>query len=259
MQEENNEDVWRAVRASLMLVASVALVHPGRFAPISYRMVATEDILGQLARQQQQEAMTATTGCPVDMTALERYQHNHTLFRQDVPPAHFTEEVPFARARGIAPGGSWEPPDGCVSPYRSVVVVPYRRRADHLARFLRLMHAFIQGQNVSYVMLIVEQHEGGPFNRAKLFNVGYAEAMASGIADLSTCFIFHDVDQVSCSIGPYSCVTNSVSCSNVLASDLREPRIYLCFRSPWTDETSTPVPSPIPDTCPRTWTSSGTT
>ena len=46
--------------------------------------------------------------------------------------------------------------------------------------FLRLMHPFLQAQNLSYAIIVVEQGEGvgmakAAFNRAKLFNVGFIE------------------------------------------------------------------------------------
>lgn len=46
-------------------------------------------------------------------------------------------------------------------------------------------------QQLDYAIFVVEQHANETFNRAKLMNVGYAEAMK--VYDWQ-CFIFHDVD-----------------------------------------------------------------
>ena len=36
---------------------------------------------------------------------------------------------------------------------KGTIIVPYRNRADHLERFLRWMHPFLQAQNVSKMMI----------------------------------------------------------------------------------------------------------
>jgi hypothetical protein len=54
------------------------------------------------------------------------------------------------------------------------------------------MHPFLQAQNLSYTMLVIEQLQGKPFNRAELFNIGYLEAKK--LDTQKNCFIFHDVD-----------------------------------------------------------------
>ena len=89
--------------------------------------------------------------------------------------------------------GHWSPKD-CLPRFRIVLILPYRDRRSHLQSFLEYIHKFLQGQNVSYVILVVEQSSKKPFNRAKLFNIGFIEA--SGLKRLSRfdCFIFHDVD-----------------------------------------------------------------
>lgn len=90
----------------------------------------------------------------------------------------------------LLPGGRWSPPS-CNSRHFVAIVVPYRDRSEHLDLFLQHMHPFLQRQQLQYGMFVVEQSERHAFNRAKLFNVGFTEALAR---DSYCCFVFHDVD-----------------------------------------------------------------
>ena len=72
------------------------------------------------------------------------------------------------------------------------LVIPYRARPSHLAIFLPYMHTFLQMQGLNYTILVVEQENGFPFNRAKLLNIGFVESLK--LFSSSDCFIFHDVD-----------------------------------------------------------------
>ena len=93
------------------------------------------------------------------------------------------------KSTGIALGGFWSPKD-CVSKYRVNIIVPYRDRQHHLNEFLHYFHRYLQLQQIDYRILVVEQSPGRPFNRGKLFNVGFVEAEKRFPAD---CYIFHDV------------------------------------------------------------------
>ncbi len=95
----------------------------------------------------------------------------------------------------ISQGGTWKPPK-CTPRHKSVLLVPYRDRPEHLEKFLLLLHPFLQAQKLNYAVVVVEQEGGAQFNRAKLFNVGFSEAVAAGMVGLGTCLIFHDVDLV---------------------------------------------------------------
>ncbi|KAK0400418.1 hypothetical protein QR680_015232 [Steinernema hermaphroditum] len=70
-------------------------------------------------------------------------------------------------------------------------VVRFRNRQEQLSVFLRNMHAFLSKQQLDYAIFIVEQTSGDTFNRAKLMNIGFVEAMKT--YDWQ-CFVFHDVD-----------------------------------------------------------------
>ncbi|XP_014680727.1 PREDICTED: beta-1,4-N-acetylgalactosaminyltransferase bre-4-like [Priapulus caudatus] len=92
----------------------------------------------------------------------------------------------------VEKGGRYKP-EGCTSRHRVAIIVPYRDRDDHLRLFLQNMHPFLMRQQLDYGIYIVEQAGRTAFNRAKLFNIGYAES----IKDYDwQCFIFHDVDLV---------------------------------------------------------------
>lgn len=60
----------------------------------------------------------------------------------------------------------------------------------HLDYFVPYMHSFLRAQNLSYSIYVIEQESGKPFNRGKLFNIGFMEANKHS----NLCFVFHDVD-----------------------------------------------------------------
>lgn len=59
-------------------------------------------------------------------------------------------------------------------------------------KFLQHMHPFLQAQNISYQIIVVEQANTAKFNKGKLFNVAFAEA--SKIEKNLSCIVFHDLD-----------------------------------------------------------------
>lgn len=71
------------------------------------------------------------------------------------------------------------------------IVVPYRNREEHLAQFTPFMEEILsKAEGYSPEIIIVEQDDDKPFNRAKLLNIGYAESKDCD------CFCFHDVDML---------------------------------------------------------------
>lgn len=89
-------------------------------------------------------------------------------------------------------GGSYRPKT-CIALFRVAIIVPYRDRVTQLHLFLYHIHPMLSRQQLDYTIFIVEQDDTRPFNRATLFNVGYAEAVKMREFD---CFIFHDVDLI---------------------------------------------------------------
>ncbi|XP_057380629.1 beta-1,4-galactosyltransferase 4-like [Daphnia carinata] len=114
----------------------------------------------------------------------------------------FTSRMSIA---GLKPGGKYKPRN-CHSRNNVAVIVPYRYRGFHLKIFLRHMHPFLQRQQLQYVVFLVEQSNGSPFNRGMLLNIGFKEAMKQGSFQ---CFIFHDVDLLpEDDRNPYTCPKN---------------------------------------------------
>lgn len=76
---------------------------------------------------------------------------------------------------------------------RLAIIVPYRDRAKHLAKFIPHMRAYFSqdklDKKIAVSIYIIEQGGIAPFNRGKLANCGYA--LTRDVADY---FCFHDVD-----------------------------------------------------------------
>lgn len=99
------------------------------------------------------------------------------------------EEVGFAYPN-VHPGGHFRPAD-CEARQRIAIVIPFRRRELHLTIWLFYMHQFMQRQQADYGVYVIEQYGNTTFNRAKLMNVGFAEALKD--YDYN-CFVFSDID-----------------------------------------------------------------
>lgn len=69
------------------------------------------------------------------------------------------------------------------------IIVPYRKREAHLKEFIPFIESYLAEEEVPFEILIIEQADGKPFNRAKLLNIGFAESNADY-------FAFHDVDML---------------------------------------------------------------
>ncbi|XP_067824577.1 beta-1,4-galactosyltransferase 2-like isoform X2 [Heptranchias perlo] len=87
-------------------------------------------------------------------------------------------------------GGHHKPSD-CVPWQRIAVIIPFRNRDHHLRHWLYYLHPILRRQQGDYGIYIIEQAGDNTFNRAKLLNVGFAEALKENNYD---CFIFSDVD-----------------------------------------------------------------
>ncbi|KAI4809752.1 hypothetical protein KUCAC02_018617, partial [Chaenocephalus aceratus] len=126
------------------------------------------------------------------------------------------EELIKKQNPALQPGGRFRPRD-CVAQQKVAIIIPFRNREEHLKYWLNYLHPILQRQQLDYGVYVINQDGEGSFNRAKLLNVGYAEALKDYDYD---CFVFSDVDLI-----------------------------------PWTTETPTGA-SASPDTCPWPWTSS---
>ncbi|XP_073473487.1 beta-1,4-galactosyltransferase 4-like [Aquarana catesbeiana] len=84
-------------------------------------------------------------------------------------------------------------PDSCRAQQRVAILIPHRHREKHLLYLLDNLHPFLQRQQLDYGIYVIHQAGDEKFNRAKLLNVGYLEALKEEKWD---CFILHDVDLI---------------------------------------------------------------
>lgn len=84
-------------------------------------------------------------------------------------------------------------PVECSALQHVAILIPHRNREKHLLYLLQHLHPFLQRQQLDYGIYVIHQAGNTKFNRAKLLNVGYLEALKEANWD---CFIFHDVDLV---------------------------------------------------------------
>ncbi|NWX41262.1 B4GT4 galactosyltransferase, partial [Steatornis caripensis] len=84
-------------------------------------------------------------------------------------------------------------PRECSALQHVAILIPHRNREKHLLYLLEHLHPFLQRQQLDYGIYVIHQAGSTKFNRAKLLNVGYLEALKEANWD---CFIFHDVDLV---------------------------------------------------------------
>ncbi|KAL4657629.1 beta-1,4-galactosyltransferase 3-like [Arapaima gigas] len=92
----------------------------------------------------------------------------------------------------VVRGGRYRPPN-CESRHRTAIIIPHRNREHHLKFLLYYLHPFLQRQQLNYGIYIIHQGGNYTFNRAKLMNVGFREAMREEDWD---CLFFHDVDLI---------------------------------------------------------------
>lgn len=78
-------------------------------------------------------------------------------------------------SRNVYLGGQYTP-STCKPRHKVAIIIPLRGREAHLKTMLAHMHPIWQRQEIEYKVFAITQTEGGLFNRAKLLNVGVAEA-----------------------------------------------------------------------------------
>eukprot|EP00062_Callorhinchus_milii_P001798 gi/632937947/ref/XP_007901641.1/ PREDICTED: beta-1,4-galactosyltransferase 4 [Callorhinchus milii] len=107
----------------------------------------------------------------------------------------FDEKLTLEQVQAKNPdvmGGQYRPQE-CLPLQRVAIVIPYRNREKHLLYLMEHLHPFLQRQLLDYGIYVINQAGNRVFNRAKLLNVGFLEALKEYNWD---CFIFHDVDLV---------------------------------------------------------------
>ncbi|XP_036414444.1 LOW QUALITY PROTEIN: beta-1,4-galactosyltransferase 3 [Colossoma macropomum] len=111
----------------------------------------------------------------------------HVSFRSGLTLAQIERKNPL-----VVRGGRYRPPD-CDARHRTAIIIPHRSREHHLKFLLYYLHPFLQRQQLNYGIYIIHQAGNYTFNRAKLMNVGFREAMREEDWD---CLFFHDVDLI---------------------------------------------------------------
>ncbi|KAL0974250.1 hypothetical protein UPYG_G00217710 [Umbra pygmaea] len=92
----------------------------------------------------------------------------------------------------IQKGGRFKPGE-CVALQKVAIIIPFRNRDEHLRFWLYYLHPILQRQQLDYGVYVINQDGEEVFNRAKLLNIGYAEALKEYDYD---CFVFSDVDLI---------------------------------------------------------------
>ncbi|KAK2848705.1 hypothetical protein Q5P01_008539 [Channa striata] len=92
----------------------------------------------------------------------------------------------------VQPGGRFKPKN-CEALQKVAIIIPFRKRDEHMKYWLYYLHPVLQRQQLDYGVYIINQEGDEIFNRAKLLNVGFAEALKEYDYE---CFVFSDVDLI---------------------------------------------------------------
>ncbi|PSN35273.1 hypothetical protein C0J52_17555 [Blattella germanica] len=185
----SNDNLKKVLFAFIIVVTIFFLLHPGRFASSDYPSIKHDKIAEELDPSPHALLIVKESDeflCPLIPENIE----NSLQFPKG--PASDSDMQNLSHTLKIEKGGAWRPSD-CVSQHDVAIVVPYRNRTIQLNTFLPYMHQYLQKQKINYRIFIVEQSMQEAFNRAKLLNIGYVEALKHFPFH---CFIFHDVDLI---------------------------------------------------------------
>lgn len=72
------------------------------------------------------------------------------------------------------------------------IIVPYRNRPKQLEKFKTYLKQYLENRGYEYFIIVVEQADDKSFNRGKLLNVGFKEAVRRRCDYV----VFHDVDML---------------------------------------------------------------
>ena len=98
-----------------------------------------------------------------------------------------------AKDASFVENGGWLAPNDCKVKAHTAFIIPFRDREKHLPILLRQILPIFQRRNQHFRIFLIEQSRNHTFNRGKLMNVGYREALRYFPY---TCFVFHDVDLI---------------------------------------------------------------
>ncbi|KAJ8339836.1 hypothetical protein SKAU_G00344690 [Synaphobranchus kaupii] len=127
---------------------------------------------------------------------LHEPQHDRDVTQVGPLRIEFSDPVSLDKVRTENPevrnGGRYKP-DDCVALQKVALIIPFRHRDEHLKYWLYYLHPILRRQQLDYGIYVINQYGESTFNRAKLLNVGYAEALKEYDYD---CFVFSDVDLI---------------------------------------------------------------
>ncbi|XP_062572940.1 beta-1,4-N-acetylgalactosaminyltransferase bre-4-like [Saccostrea cucullata] len=109
-------------------------------------------------------------------------------FNVNVTPVKYTEVA--NKIFWISSGGHYKP--NCTALQNVAIIIPFRNRENQLAILMNNLHSILYRQQIEYTVYVVEQADNRGFNKGKLYNVGYTEAVKRN----HDCFVFHDVDLI---------------------------------------------------------------
>ncbi|KAJ7397974.1 Beta-1,4-galactosyltransferase 1 [Pitangus sulphuratus] len=184
---------------------------------------ATPRGTARLKSPNSQPALTGEVLRPSDRVGglpLELLQQAHALV--GALRVEFSQPVNLEEVARINPeikaGGRFAPKD-CIALQKVAIIIPFRNREEHLKYWLYYLHPILQRQQLDYGVYVINQglaedqeraaenqtltpgailcfaNQDGEeeFNRAKLLNIGFAEALKEYDYD---CFVFSDVDLI---------------------------------------------------------------
>ncbi|KAM4642818.1 beta-1,4-galactosyltransferase 2 isoform 1-T2 [Discoglossus pictus] len=151
----------------------------------------------------------AATSVGEQFTPSAKVELNQTVTERPVPPCpdappglvgrlliEFSSPMSMERVQrenpDVTEGGRYTPPD-CQAKEKVAIIIPFRHRDHHLKYWLHYLHPILRRQKVAYGIYIINQFGEDTFNRAKLLNIGFLEALKDAEYD---CFIFSDVDLI---------------------------------------------------------------
>ncbi|XP_055371258.1 beta-1,4-galactosyltransferase 1 [Condylostylus longicornis] len=175
------------IAATIILII---IIWPDRYAKY-YEYIEAKDVYDNLVPETTSNiSLERLIACEYDDIIFD----NDYLFTQTYRSQLFNSDE-------IRLGGEYTS-DECRPKFSSAIIIPYRKREEQLHSFLIYMHNFLRKQRIHYRIFLIEQYDEKPFNRAKLFNIGYEMAIKFGFP----CLILHDVDLMPMSLGQiYAC------------------------------------------------------
>lgn len=127
---------------------------------------------------------------PLNSTQIPCTFNTFDIYKLHYPDTRVPDDLDSWAEKLNINKGEWKPAD-CSALFYVAILIPYRNREEHLKIFLYNIHPFLQKQNIHYRIYVIEQSDPLNFNRGKLFNIGYVEALKD---HTYPCFILHDVD-----------------------------------------------------------------